>query len=717
MRRRGTTFELVRKLYRDVSTNLVGVTSIEYLPGEDIDSVRTISRLPDGREYVATVELTGNNKDDAQSVGADGSTTDATTTFSSDDDESVMTSYDGDDILRIYTTILENRPALERFQNVKDLHNVIYNFCQVGKTMVLFEAMWISFYVFGKTVCLMLMDSTDSMDKIMDDLVNFNSQSLFQQYPLNASAVNHYYRQMLNDINDGQWLTPMMPILIGTMNPAQLKRMNRCLEEHDVDNLHLFVDEADCLVKNAIPELDTSETGKISTEIKFKTQMITSVTATPFGVLNFKDMRFKVKSIAMGPPPCGYVGVNEFQYEMPFSQEESKAVKNGNMTTLFTRIGHSLQNRPAKPYTAMLINVQATQVKQLTMGKRIARKFPCTNVHVMNSGAGSCIRQVHPDGHETKFRFKHVRALFNMFHFHAAKAQPMENGVPPPFHIIIACRRASRSISFRPSRSVGEGGLDFMIYLPSADAHCAQMEQEMRLCGVYPLYDQIKVIYTTKEVELRLKHELKNFEKMVEVTQEACDAREAIEKHQYIYTKKHDRPAVDDTVMGDKASFNATEFTSVEQVKDAYGIVDENYIVPITKPNNILIPNNHFRNTSNPREQNQVRSYLCRVANLHAYDGQASVLQICWSDSRFMSLFNAVERFNGKGNYNARYVGEICGNEIRIVEFFERFTSPHMKLDDLEGGYVYVARTTRGTYRAFSFEHKDIRTGFLSHNQ
>jgi hypothetical protein len=582
-------------------------------------------------------------------------------------------------------------------------HNlIIYGRVQMGKTGMILALMWIAQYVHRTTCVLTLANMKGSFHQVMGkNTIEFNRN-------LRERFGNGYGLRMCDHLVGGG--APTTRVLM--CNPSQLRRV---VDEVAGRPYLLFVDEADTAVKGVDEASDVSKTGPLFRTLRENAIGTIEITATPFALYNQKDGPVRM-TIRMRPREA-YRGFYETDWEM-VDASTARAIRGGSIHSVrqwidrIVRMRRPLVEASGRRYMTILLNGPTTMKRQEMIALGLARSRRYDGVYVMNSDGSHLVKQA--DGRRLWSKdMDAISLLYDEFETRSRRGQEDRLRV----YIIVAGLTASRAISFRPTnKTIGTNGLHAMLLLPSATAHCAQLIQYMRIWGNYAEDYPRLFCATTEETYRRIRDEVHhNLEVLADRTSEMGDCRQKIEGLVLVDTRRHDRPAVDDTHLSDRASILRQEFNSQEAARrhlsDEYNrfvVLTEDEPIRISR-NSIpaFIPNMSGRSTI-------ARGIRHRLELILPDRVPRNSLQISWNDARYEKLHHLPSRMTASGEYNSKAVVglSVADDDINIIIWKDAFHN--LVLSDLRDDTAYLFLTTRGNWRYYTRTEKR-HTGILTH--
>lgn len=370
-----------------------------------------------------------------------------------------------------------------------------------------------------------------------------------------------------------------------------------------------------------------------------------------------------------------------------------------------------LESITTRSRTITIIEATHTNTKCSKWARKIAaRRRPGWNIYTMNSdGGNTSIRRATPDA-VVPTGMLTISSLYDLFE--TSDHDGFE------IHIIIAKETASRTISFRPtSKRIGTGGLHGMMFFPSSRCNSAQSNQYMRLFGIYEEDYSRSLIMTTRTAFDKLHSEINhNLPRMAEATSIMGTSRGQIERIPVIDVGLHDRTAVDDTAIEDRASMLRKEFRTTDEIRgfladpvDRFIVLTEDEpirIAPEAFP--AFVPEMNGTSTEACALRRQITQGLPeRVAN--------KSIQISWNEARYEKLHHLPSRLTARGEYNSDVVvGLSVEGDIHAIVWKDECRN--LLLAQLREDTAYLFRTTKGRWRYF-LHHETRRFGVLVHEE
>lgn len=600
---------------------------------------------------------------------------------------------------KIHEWLLQKYPEIREYCFKDGI--IIYGRVQMGKTGLILAMNWIAQYVHGTTCLLALANMKGSFHQIMGkNTVEFNRD-------LRERFGNGYGLRMCDRLVDED--VPTTRVFM--CNPTQLRRV---AGEVTGRPYMLFVDEADMAVKGADEASDVSKTGPLFRTLRERAVGVVEITATPFALYNQKDGSARM-TIRMRPREA-YRGFHETDWEL-VDAKTARAIRRASIASSrewidkIVRARRPMVEASGRRYMSILLNGPATMKRQETIALGLARSQRYDGVYVMNSDGSHLVKQA--DGR--RLRSKEMDAISLLYDEFETRSRREQGGFR--VYIIVAGLTASRAISFRPTTTaIGMNGLHAMLLLPSATAHCAQLIQYMRIWGNYTEDYPRLLCATTEETYRRIRDEVHhNLEVLADRTAEMGDCRQKIEGSVLMDTRRHDRPAVDDTHLANRTSVCHTDFDSMDEMErylDAH--LDGLSRVWMTHEQvTRVVPPPGFAYTHDRALQRQFLNHFRQSLGVRR-------LHISWSDMRYQDLHNIHRRF---GNQRKNYMGEaIIGDGIDrtnmyCVRWREEFCNDDLSIRDEAywSSAIFLSRTSRGKYRFYHHTHHQEKM-ILSHD-
>jgi len=602
---------------------------------------------------------------------------------------------------QIKTWIHGNYPATKAWEPVGQ--TVLFGKVQAGKTANILAMIWLGIHDLKKRCVLLLANMTGSYNQVLGrDAMAFNDH-LLEEFGEAA-------RPFMLRVHGGRYKTRSaidpLAFFVVMGNPAQLRRL---LEEtlDETEEVLLFSDEADVHIKGTTEERDDTQTGPLYRRLEQRSLGVMNVTATPFSLWNRVEARQKTLQI---PDPPEYRGTKEMDWCLVSSQD-ALGVRNGNVGIAKRLLEDMIQvQKPrvvaaGRGYMTILLNGPSSIGRQDALARAIA-STTTHRVFSMNSGGSSLIKEARrnhmvPTGRHciaTLYDEFELEALRNPHHFQV--------------YVIVACQTASRAISFRPtSKQIGTGGLNGMIFLPSATSHMAQKIQFMRPFGKYtPDYPTIRIA-TTEETVRSLRDEIEiNLPVLATATREMGISRTQIEGSPVLRVGHHDRKAVDDTCLVNSCSVMSRDFPSQEALLTFLG---NKFQIRIMTEGHRDIPMPDMVYTTDGAMRKKIRENV-QAGLPEAF--RKEKLQFCWNDSRYQT-HHSIKKGNGH-EYRSRCIAGHGGfdaphDRIRIVFWKAEYCCEDAtSLEDADTAYLF--ETTRGGWRYYNSKEQR-KIGILSH--
>lgn len=608
----------------------------------------------------------------------------------------------------IYDWLRARHPTeLARWDHNPEERNVIvYGLVQSGKTNLILSMAWVSQHVYRTKVVLVLSNMLDSYNQVLRKSVREFNDALIGRF--GEERVSHFLIKSRGyqgrnaprvDDDDHTWLRVVMG------NASQLRRFQNTIRgEFDV-----LCDEGDTLIKGVDEESDQSKMGEWMKTIKARASFVANITATPLACWNEKNV--VNKTISMNVPE-NYRGEPETAWCYS-TDEEADKVRRGDADQAIAVLQEMVDHQrpivePRSRYVSILVNAPHQIASQDRLALSIKQARPDWGVYVMNSGGfqgqvkEATQTGIRPSGVST------ISALYDRFEAIDSRGFKI--------YVIVACQRASRAISFRPTTTQnGTGGLHGMIFFPSPGCHAAQLIQYMRVWGKYA-HDYPKIrVRTTEDVHHKLRNEIAhNLRRFAEANQEAGLSREQIEGVPVVDIGcRHDRPAVDDTCVADKTHASRQEFDTQEELRAHLAAEGTTNFVVMTE-RFLSVRKEDVRGgfrygLQRGAAQNQMRHALedALPANVPTTQGG---FQVCWNNARYEQLHTISSRYNESGQYNCRVVAGSGGDDgeyVNVVVWKLRYCKhddPTLDwtLGRFQPNSAYLFQTTKGTWRYYT---------------
>jgi len=589
-------------------------------------------------------------------------------------------------VAEIRQMLLEEYPVLEE----ACLRANIVGDVQSGKSRFMMATLWMLTYHFGLRCILVLMDQTNSYKTIL-----LRDMPLFNRW-LREHGGQEYLLEM-NGLQgrgsaegDGRGV---IDLCMG--NHTQLAKLTQR------ENTAVVCDEADTLIKHWNPSRDATKSGVLFQSCVANALSVWLVTGTPFALLN--QLGVSSKSWRLPKSPI-YRGIHEFNIHL-LDKETTDKLRNDD-DAMVSYVGQIFAERSVEgrlPYKAVLVKVRWTIAAQT----KLAQRFRGRVSYIANSKGPCFIKRCDEEGNITPTPFKTVSALFDSFEEMSEYRE----------HIIIADRVASRAASFRPSPLVGDGGLCEQVYIPSASAHGAALEQGLRLSGNYSLdYPELH-LHIPETAYNRIIGDKQNMTRWVDKNEEWGVAREQVKGTVFLSVGLHDRKTVDDTTLENRSKLTNRDFETLADL-ELY-IPHKLQALPrvwMTHEEPLLVSDcPDFAYTTDREEQRRLNRQLKRGVE----EDTDNSLQICWNEPRYHQLHDMRQRFgNQRRQYLCRYiVGDgVCTEPLYRVSWKAEFTSDELTLDDERWEMsVFLYRTSRGAFRFYHPSCASTDVGELTH--
>jgi hypothetical protein len=621
----------------------------------------------------------------------------------SDDKESISEEHVelNNDIIKIKEHLETEFPELKKWccdGKITTVHGDV----QVGKTGLQLAMIWISRYIYQQQTILILANLLSSYHRVLlSDIPCFNDKYCGGRYPIRVETLSSIVKQKSPESLKNK------PLILLVGNAIQIAKLSKT----QLVDFHLFVDEADTLVKCANSEKDNSKTGIHFRKIKHRARSYTRTTATPFAIWNEEDERPQI-TIRMHAPDS-HRNLNDAEWCI-VEQTVAKEIRGGGfhhvvdiIKTIFKDVMPSVQTR--RKYGTILINVDSFTSKQTNLAKIIAEmEFPMkTRVFVMNSKGKSAIKEftMAKDEGVQYTQSPYIGHLYDEFEKESHKTNEFM------VHIIIAGLQASRAVSFRPSKKEnGDGGINAMIYIPSSTSHMAQKYQALRWLGNYATDFPKQYIYTTQIVKDNLFHEVfYNLEKLSQKTQREGISRSQIEHLSLYDVGLHDRRTVDDTYLNDKILEHHIDYIDYNDIH-----IDTLNVVIMTDGFEYIDYPGFIYTRDRKIQNNQRKEIMSKLSR------PIQSLQFAWNSARFSQMHNMKERFQGNFKYMCDAVagtGEDDGTcRIPVVYWKKAFVDDTLTISDFREDTTYVFQTPKGTWRYFTVR-EPAKMGILTHRE
>jgi hypothetical protein len=465
---------------------------------------------------------------------------------------------DTNEVLKIWEKLCEKYQHLETLiQDTK----VVYGLAQSGKTEYILGCIWGISFVQNEKAVLVLMNSLDSREQLCTrDVINFNRviYGVCEDLFIEDSRKYQLMAEGFSRVGEHRSYSSAKNIFLVAMgNISQLRKMKSVLRENNVGPYRMVIDEADTLIKKCIDN-DLVATGKCYEELVADARGVIKVTATTFAVLN-QDAQ--MQGTVQLPIPESYRGVGRGIEVRNFVGGIRKDTSHA-CDVIEQAVTESQENPSG--YKCGLVNVNENNTSHESLAIALKQRNMSYRIFIFDTKDGSQMKEVEWDYSISKnTRMLKISDFFERCEVESAAGLHTTN-------IIIAGKKAGRAVSFRPNPpQEGEparaGGLSFQVYDCCDNTHCATILQAIRLSGKYATNYPIPFLYVRKEIEQKILGELSNLKDFAEVCDEVCDTRNALEGVRTIFTGKHDRASVDDTICSNHLSVFQMEFDTLEE--------------------------------------------------------------------------------------------------------------------------------------------------------
>lgn len=571
----------------------------------------------------------------------------------------------------INNQILSIYPKIEKLSGI---NSIIKGYVQSGKTHFELCMIWRSIYILERFTILILGNNINSLLQVQErDIPEFNS---WISNLLGNKDTSQHIKIGIDNL-----------FLISLSNPSRLKEIQMIITDKNF-SYDLIVDEADTSIKDIEILQHKTKTGFIFDELAANSSTYCQVTATPFANLNKKDhfaISYKL------PKPENYRGINDVKWW----NCKKDLRKSNNMEDLLKIVSESINTCKKCPsgYKSILVNASQARKIQKLQSQEIKKRFPDIKVYVINTdNATSEIKEVDQKGQYIRtfiFSIQQLYALFEKYKWD---------------NIIVSCFKASRANSYRPLRTIGNGGLTGMIYIPTKTSHCSQLIQAMRIFGVYDKSYPIINLWTPANAYFRIKKETINIDILTEATcTEICDTRNTINGIEILVTGRHDRKDIDDTIIEKSYNLFNKEYDSLEDA--------ERYIMFPYNQKRCMNHKPQFINIG-------VKNIASIRRHLRNMDNDPNRIRIASNWSYYNKLFD----LNFRYIYDKHPSDIIAGtpnklnHNIPFVRWYNEYCDKDLNLNNLFYNCLYWYWTTTGKIRIWMKIYSNTRVGTLRHN-
>jgi hypothetical protein len=626
-----------------------------------------------------------------------------------------------DDVAVMYQKLVEEYPMLSEAHARVNVKGDV----QSGKSRLMMAVLWCMMYVWDMDPVLVLCNKVDSYNQVLlRDVVEFNQwlrlqgirHSLLFVHGLRGNSTK---ASVTKDKRRG---TNSRSITLCMGNVAQLRKIVRR------PNIGVVCDEADAMVKAFCVENDESKSGKLFHELVTRSKSTWMVTATPFALLNQKNVWSL--SVVLPTKPT-YRGLEQMSIHS-ISEETSKELKKDDVA-MASMIVDALRicsdaddidadDTTSLPYTALLVNARYTCKQQDELAKALALGHRVES-YVINSDSPCYIKHYDTEGNMHHTGFARVADLFDEFERRANVESVVASVVESVkrSYVLIANRTANRAVSFRPNPSVGKGGLVGEILLPSDDTHCASLLQMNRLAGNYdPEYPPLHLFVAEKTLD-RMEMEMLNISRWVSANAVGGFSRQQMEGTPCYLTGGHDRAAVDDTVNTERHKVIKEDYATKQELLDflvpRYPVVHtmtEDTVQTVAMPDG-------FEFGLSMGQQGRIREEVKRRLGVPPEKHLVMTWKEREVDPRWEDMHNMRARFGADTRWKREFTASPTndGTHVNIVRwkegyFCEDLADPGIFVDDLCEDDAYVYLTTANTWRFFNSKEKRM-VGILGH--
>ena len=445
------------------------------------------------------------------------------------------------EILKRYAPLID----LDTLLHSTAKHRLCVGKTQSSKSCLFWCLVWIQLKVLNQQPIVICYNSKSSLDAMIHkEMKDFNTwASEFDIPPLKVSFV-------FNQIDNNS-----VPILLGNARRvSKLVQYIRSTENHGKDFV-INIDEADLIFQDNNFEKSSKKLQKNIMWLVDHGIPFLLITATPFAIWNSKLME-NLQTFVLQPKEQYRCLKNE-RIQAVFLDEKINMKDHKILLSLFHEsIKPHVENLPdnALKYYAILWDSFHTKKNMLNFAKYIS-KITSNDAYVINRISNKvCVQKV-MNGEETSIYFSSIQELFNT----------LERDNSGAFQHLIGSQFASRANTWRPSRSVGSGGL-----IAHVNYNCGHMEtilQKQRLTGEYDESYPRQIQFLTKDSYYKIIREDENIQLGSEETKDPCNPRNILEGRRINYTGSHTRPAVDSKYIS-KQRDESIEFENKEKYEE-----------------------------------------------------------------------------------------------------------------------------------------------------
>lgn len=627
-----------------------------------------------------------------------------------------------DDVAVMYQKLLEEYPMLSEAHRRVNVKGDV----QSGKSRLMMAVLWCMMYVWDMDPVLVLCNKVDSYNQVLlRDVVEFNHwlglqgirHSLLFIHGLRGRA-----SAKASVTKDKRRGTKSRSITLCMGNAAQLRKIVRR------PNLGVVCDEADAMVKAFCVENDESKSGKLFHELVTRSKSTWMVTATPFALLNQKNVWSL--SVVLPTKPT-YRGLEQMSIHA-LSEETSKELKKDDAAMASFIVGalgicsdaNGINAKGSLPYGALLVNARYTCKQQEELARSLALNHGLES-YVVNSESPCYIKHYDAEGNVHHTGFARVADLFDEFERCANVESVVDSVVDsvPVYrsYVLIANRTANRAVSFRPNPSVGKGGLIGEILLPSDDTHCASLLQMNRLAGNYdPEYPPLHLFVSEKTLG-RMELETLNISHWVSANAGGGFSREQMEGTKCYLTGGHDRAAVDDTVNTERHKVIKEDYGTKEELlnflKSRYTVV---HTMTEDSVQSVAMPEG-FEFGLAMGQQGRIREEVKRCLGVPPEKHLVMTWKEREVDPRWEEMHNMRTRFGTDTRWKREFTASPTddGALVNVVRWKEGYfcedpADPGFRVEDLCENDAYIYLTTANTWRFFNSKEKRM-VGILGH--
>ena len=446
------------------------------------------------------------------------------------------------EILKVYAPLID----LEALLDSTAKHRLCVGKTQSSKSCLFWCLVWIQLIILNQNPIVICYNSKSSLHAMIHkEMKDFNTwASEFEIPPLKVTFVLHQDEK------------GSVPILLGNAHKvSKLVQYIRSPENHGKDFV-INIDEADLIFQD-------NNFNKSSKKLQKNIMWLVNhgipfllITATPFAIWISKLME-DLQTFVLQPKQQ-YRCLKNGGIRAVFLDEKTNMKDHKVLVSLFNdRIKPYVENLSANAlkYYAILWDSFHIKKDMLNFAKYISNVTSTDAYVIYRINNKVCVQKV-INGEETSIFFPSIQELFNT----------LERNNSREFQHLIGSQFASRANTWRPSRSVGSGGL-----IAHVNYNCGHMEtilQKQRLTGEYDEFYPKQIQFLTKNSYYKILREDENIQLGSEEMKDPCNPREILQGRRINFTGPHSRSAIDDSKYVCKKKEEFKEFQNLEKFEE-----------------------------------------------------------------------------------------------------------------------------------------------------